>query len=502
MAYEVRVVDTAGTSFGTLTNARIGRLSFELNGPGNADIALATTDADATLLQPGRELQIWKDGVPFWWGPLVRIDKGLRESTWQAAGLLWYFEHRFFGRADRVNLLLNGDFEAGEINWTFHNGVTHSIDTVVFLEGTQSLELAGTTANHAQYASQTYTHTTQYFQPLGDALVVSVWVYVDSVSYLGGAVQDLGLVAIHRNADGVVYPDEHGVAYAEISDDTPRDRWVPLEVVIPAVVANDTVEVRLFPPHGTAWFDLATLTLFESLGTAYPAGDDVATLIGRIVDYAQDLGSFTHGKSNLNIGKSTPATGTVVHRNYQFAEHRNIADAIYEFVRQGVCDVSVEFTGTTRTFTVHSPTKGSLFGTTLELDVNVADFSAPWDFERAASSVIMLGPGDGPDRPEGGAVDTTAFGGLTLEIVETAPDDATIGELDSRAAQRLVIAKKPEFLEVTTLPGTGIIGNLKVGDTVPVIINHGAAQINATYRVVRIDISPYVDQATITLNAP
>lgn len=495
------MVDTAGVSFGTLTNARIGRLSHELNGPGAADVTLATTDPDALLLQPGRELQIWKDGTPYWWGPVVRIEKGLRESTWQAAGLLWYFEHRFFGRADRVNLLVNGDFEAGEASWTFHNGVGHSVDTVVFLEGTQSLELAGTSANHGQYASQTYTHTTQYFEPLGDALVVSVWVYVDSVSYLGGAVQDLGLVAIHRNADGVVYPDEHGVAYTEIGDDTPRDQWVPLEVVIPAVVENDTVEVRLFPPHGTAWFDLATLTLFESLGTAWPAGDDVATLIGRIVDYAQDLGSFTHGKSNLNIAKSTPATGTVIHRNYQFAEHRNIADAIYEFVRQGVCDISVEFTGTTRTFTVHTP-KGSVFPTTLELDVNVADFSAPWDFERAGSSVVMLGPGDGPDRPEGGASDPAAFGGLTLEIVETAPDDATIGELDDRAAARLATASQPEFVELTTLPGAGIIGNLEVGDTVTVDVAHGAAQVSGTYRVVRMEIQPYVDQAVLTLNAP
>jgi hypothetical protein len=130
----------------------------------------------------------------------------------------------------------------------------------------------------------------------------------------------------------------------------------------------------------------------------------------------------------------------------------------------------------------------------------VADFTYSWDGERAAGSVVVIGPGDGPDRPEGGAVDPSFLDGLTLEIIESAEDDTTVGELDAQATERLAIAKNPTILEVTTLPGAGIIGNLNTGDTVPVLISHGWVDIDAVYRVVRIAISPYMDQATITLN--
>lgn len=498
MAWTAKVVDVDGTVIATLSDAaRIGRIAFELNGPGAADITLPTTHADAAHLQPGREVQLLQDGTIRWWGPIVRPQAGLKESTWQCAGLPWYFAHRYMGRADRVNLIVNGDFEAGEASWTFEGGVTHSLDTAIKVEGTQSLELAGATANHQQYAKQTYTHAVQW-HPVGDALTVSAWVYVPSVGYLGGAIEDFGLVARRRAADGTILDAQ----YAEIGDDTTKDEWLNLEVLIPGVRENDTLDVLLFPPHGTAYYDLVTVTLMESL--AY-INKDVADIIDGIVKYAQDLpstyyASFGHGKSDLNIDVSAPATGTTATRVYMFAEHRQILDAIEEFVRQGVCDIDFVHTATTRTLTTYAPRKGSLYGTTLELDVNVADFTYSWDGERAASTVVMLGPGDGPDRPEGGATDPAFLGGLTLEIVETAPDDATVGELDARAAERLDVAKNPQILEVITLPGAGIIGALQTGDTVPVLISYGWVVIDATYRVVRIEVEPYLDQATLTLN--
>jgi hypothetical protein len=242
----------------------------------------------------------------------------------------------------------------------------------------------------------------------------------------------------------------------------------------------------------------------ESLSFGYPPpAVDVATIVAGIVDYAQDnLAGFTHGKSDLNIGTAGVATGVTRQVAYQFAEHRNILDAILEFVRQGIIDIDIVFTATTRTFTTYAPKKGSLYGTTLQLDVNVADFTYSQDLEQAASSVVLLGPGDGPDRPEGGAVDTSFVGGaFTAEIVEQAPDNTTVGQLDQRAEERLAVAARPDILEVTTLPGTAVIGVLKVGDTVPVLISAGWVDIDDTYRVARIEADLLKDQATLTLNA-
>jgi hypothetical protein len=239
----------------------------------------------------------------------------------------------------------------------------------------------------------------------------------------------------------------------------------------------------------------------ESLSFGYPPpGADVADIIAGIVDYAQDR-IFAHGKSDLNIDTAGSATGTTRQVAFQFEEHRNILDTIMEYVREGICDIDIAISATTRTFTTYAPQKGSLYGTTLELDVNVADFSWSWDLEQAASSVVMLGKGDGPDRPEGSAIDTSLLGGaFTMEIVETAPDRTTVGQLDSRAAERLLVAARPEILEVTTLPGAGVIGNLEVGDTVPVLISDGWVDIDATYRVAAISADLLKDQATLTLN--
>src|SRR5581483_8163750 len=160
LPYEVRVVDQAGSSFGTLTDAKVTQVSWELNGPGAAEISLATTDPDAALMVPGREIQIYHQGGadPIWWGPIIRPQAGLNESTWQCAGCLWYFTHRFMGRADRVNQLTDGSFESGGTGWSYLNGVTHSIDTVTVDDGTHSLKLTGAASQHDSFAAQTYDH--------------------------------------------------------------------------------------------------------------------------------------------------------------------------------------------------------------------------------------------------------------------------------------------------------------------------------------------------------
>lgn len=502
--YDVVVTDVDGTVLGEVADARVERVSWELNGTGSATVRLPTTDPDAALLIPGREVQVWLDGEILWWGPIVRPQGGLDESTWQCAELPWYFAHRFMGRADRANLLTNGDFESGETGWLF-SGVTHSIDTSFHNDGAQSLKLIGGSADHATYAYQIFTHGAGGY-PTGDLVTGAVWVNVRATGFLGGAANDYGLVLIHRRGATVINTD-----FAEIGDDTEKDKWIPLEAAVTDVIEGDTVEMRLFPPHGTAYFDTATLTYMESLSFGYPADPkDVTEIISGIVDYAQNR-VFDHGKSDLNIYPDGADTGETRQVAYQFAEHRNILDAILEYVRQGICDVSVEISPTTRTFMVwpvsadtRTPKlgKGTLYGTTLELDVNISDFTFSEDLENAASTVVMLGPGDGPDRPEGNAFDPTFVGGaFTAEIVEQAPDNTTVGQLDQRAEERLKVAARPKILEVTTLPGSDIIGNLVVGDTVNVLISRGWVDIpNEIYRVVAIQADLHNDQATITLN--
>ena len=179
LPYEVRVVDQAGSSYGTLDNATVKPCSSELNVAGSVEIGLATTDSDAALMVPGREIQIYYAGGtdPIFWGPIVRPQAGLDETTWRCVDCLWYFGHRFMGRADRVNQLTNGDFESSETGWSF-SGVTHAVETTIKVEGSKSEKLTGGAADHNTYAWQIYTHAfpTPPNWP-GDFMTGSAWVW-------------------------------------------------------------------------------------------------------------------------------------------------------------------------------------------------------------------------------------------------------------------------------------------------------------------------------------
>lgn len=499
-AYQVYVVDKDGFQFGQLANGDLAPPSWELNGIGAVSGTIPTTEPTAALLQFGREIQIWRDGAVIWWGPIVRLDVNLWETTWRCAGLAWYFKRRFLGKADRTNLLVNGNFEDGETGWTFNN-VTHSADTTHFVEGTHALKLTGLTTEGENWAKQIYTHTEASFPfPVGDFLTLNARLWVASSGYVAPALGLRGLFAEHRNAAGEtlnVY-----IATPPLDDDLPQDQWNENEVGLPNVCAGDTVDVRLYAPNGSCWWDLATLTAMESLSFGWQEPVELADIIEGIVLYAQDRFVFTHGKSDLLIDFAWVG-GTIMHTPiaWQFVEHRNIGDILNEFVRSGQLDMSVAITATTRTFIAHNPRKGSYkSGDTLELDVNISTFTWSFDGEAAATDVVVTGPGDGPDRPEGGATDPAAFGGLTLELVESAPDGVTIGELDTAAAEILRVARHPEIIEATGYPHSPLIGDLVEGDTVPVVIPLGWVDITADYRVVKWSLNPKTDQPTWTLN--
>lgn len=505
--YFVKVVDMAGALISDdpaseFESPDITLLELELNAPGSCDITAATIgDPSADYLVPTAEVQIIRNGDVYFWGVVVRPQMGLRTSTFQCPGLLWYLGRRYIGKADRTNLLLDGDFEDGDSAWDFTAGLTHAVSTDQAEDGTHSERLEASTAEHNEYASQSFGPKPAGGHPLGDLITVNAFVYVPSADYDGPAIEGRGLVVIHKDIDGNLLPAPEGVRSdgGTIDETTLKGQWVPLQVEVPFVKEGETIEVRLYPPQGVAYYDLVTATLMESV---YFENVDAAEVAGKLVLYAQDqLPGFTHGKSDLNIDVDTPPCGVMVTRNYLLSEHRNILDAIEELAAVGGFDYSVEITETTRTFTTFAPRKGELKeDEALELDANLSDFQWSWDGQAATTDVVVTGPGDGPGRPEGGATNPTAFDGLTLETVESAGENALVRELDSMAADILATLARPEVVEATTYPDGSAITGLSVGDTVPILIACGACQVDGTYRVVKVSVNTRTDQATFTLN--
>ena len=473
-----------------LTGAVLHPVEFPLNEAETTSIEMATIDPQAAeLFDPTREIQIWRDDDILFWGPVVRLEANRDTVTAQCAGPWWYFTRRFFGKADRANVLTNGGFEDGMTGWTAV-GLTPVVDPFRAVEGTRSIRLTGAASDHENHITQTWTHPAGG-HPLGDLITIAAWVWVASAGYSGTALDNRGMVVTHKNADGDVLFD----GLVKVWDDTPKDEWVRLdEVEVKNVLPDHTITVDLYPPYGTAWYDLVTATYMESLSFLE---QDLSTIIRGVVLYAQDrYPGFTHGKSDLGIDADIPRTYVTESKTWQFADHQNIGDELRTFTaaRPGV-DYSIDLTGTTRTFRAWYPQKGTGRETVLTYGDQIQRIT--WAFDRAqtANNVVVLGPGDGPDREEGAASTTTD--GPDLEDVTVAPDDTLPGVLDRMAAERLATISNPEILELTC---TDLFGGAAVGDWFPVVIDLDVVQVDDTYRIVKVVADPALDTLTLTMN--
>ena len=500
--YAVYTVTKAGIVITTLSTnaANVKSIEWELNGPGSATIEMATVDTSAVVSVLAHEIQIWREGVCLFWGPVTRVDADAETVTFQCRGLLWYLDRRFFGQADRENLLANADFEVGSLSsWTSSGPTSATGVTTHPLTGTKSAELVESPAGGDSFIYQNVVVTGT---GVGTLLTLVGWFYLQDGGFLGGALDNRGLF-VELEVASALYGEP---SFTIIDTETPRNVWQRHETTIwvpPNLTV--TVNVRLYAPGGTIYWDACQLVKMESL-SFYDT--DQASILRHWVDYAQDNYTFTHGKSDLLISATTatcPLTGVRRDEHQQFADHANIGQAIQGFgeLDNGV-DVSVEQNGSTRQFHTWYPSKGTDRSATITISESMlADdaFGFRLDGEQASSSVIVLGEGDGPDREEGGATDTSLFGGTTFEAVIAAEPGTPLARLDAKANEWLRALKNPRSLTVTVHePSANLLGTVVEGDTVDVQIDHGFIVIAADYRVVARRFRPGVEALTFEMN--
>lgn len=498
--YAVYVVSKTGAVVATLTTepANVQSWEHELNDPGSCTIELPTTaitQADVTF---PNEVQVWREGRCHFWGPVTRIDANERTVRLQCRGLLWYFDRRFFGKADRDNLIGNGDMETGSLSsWTSSGPDTAASDTTIKIEGAKSGKLVESTAGADSYIYQNVSVTAG---GVGELITVAAWYYIES--FTAAALDSRGLFVEVENGSTVESFD-----FAVIDDQTPRLAWQRAEVTVwMAPNTTRTVNVRLYAPQGTIYWDAVTVTKMESLSFY---GQDQARIAEHIVAYAQDNQAFTHGKSDLLIAAtstSCPNTGITRDAHYQMADHANIGGTLREFSElDDGFDVSVEQNGALRYFHTWYPAKGtdrtasvSITNTMLAGD---APFGWRYDGEQAANQITVLGEGDGPDREEGGAVDNSAFGGTTFEDVISARPGTPIDRLDALAAEELRARKLVTSVTLSLHePSANLLGTLTVGDQVDVNVDHGYLDIDGTFRVVAMRFEPGREVLTLEMN--
>lgn len=313
-----------------------------------------------------------------------------------------------------------------------------------------------------------------------------------------------------------LYTDQLETVVSRLDEGHPMDQWVRHECSI-TVPAGQTrvIHARLCGVDGRVYWDKASLTY----DTAFEGhGADQAVFVANLASHAQDP---AYDKNDVNISSEAPNTGVRRTLVALHSEHGNIWDLMGQFTeyRDGL-DIGMRYTPTDRVLTTHYPYKGverrSLH---LQLGRNIATFSWTFDGESAASSVVMLGTGDGSDREEASAIDTTGFAnGLVLEQVQTVGPDTPVDLLQELADEALLLAINPEVLQVTTYPHSpteperNFIGRLWEGDIVPVTIRKGRVvdpdtglvvahqfEVDAQYRVVDLTILES-DALRLTLN--
>jgi hypothetical protein len=547
--YRLVLTDLAGNRYAEFPGASFGDPSWGLNGdPGGLAFALSQDDPRAAMVIPiEREIQLWKGDTLLWAGPIIRPQANSKEAGFQAATPEWHFSRRHFGKADRTNYLGEaGDFEGA---WEGYFGFggwevgaasplepvaglnpahwEDEVSSVRAVTGSRSLRIEQVASGQPKYGVAASHYFTWEVDPdlvgeEGDIWTLTAYCYIPSDEWRGPRLDRYGLglgrysttetISITREGGGptIVYPAPIEGGQTTIDETHPRDRWVRHQVTLsqPVTGEPELVAVRLHAPNGTIFWDRVSLTLEESL---HFEQTDQALIAAGIVEHLQDP---AYGKSDLGLALHTPLTGVKRDRTYRHSEHGKGMEALSEFpaLDDGL-DWDIQVTPAGRTFRTHYPRKGVDRSNelTLEWGRNIVDFNWGWDGEAAASSVIMLGTGDGSSREEGFAEDPTLYGGVTLEDVSVAPETDTYGQidtLDNRATERLRTVRNPTLLEVQVREVSDyqghqvpLLGILQTGDLVRCRIHRGIVDIDGVvYRIVRMSLNPTSEILTLVLN--
>lgn len=509
MTYRARVVERDGTPVRILAKANVLPIVDVVNGVGGFGVTYPKHDppeaigqaADVRILE--REIQILDDAdqVVAWGVPLRKTRvSGRGDVTVTCPDVGWHLGRRNID-GPITERLVNAGFETGDLTgWTATGSTTATVITSPRRLGAYSVRLVQGTTGADRFLYQALTGVDG--GDIGLYLTLATHFYIES--WTGPALDARGLYVEGKQGATV-----RTFEFKEIDDATPRGSWQRMEtgIWVPPGEVWD-LNVRLYAPNGSIVFDANRFVAMESLSVAL-AGTDIAVMAGDVVEFIQDP---AHAKDDLFIGTDCQPAGVVLAfpKAWQYVDHTPAERVINGELAPLGFDWSIEFEDTgigdiwTKTFTTHSPRQGvdRSATVTLELGVNVASYDFDEDGTPVETDVSVLGDGDGPDREEGHAADTSDLDGLVLQGVQSAPPGTTIDMLDPMADDHLVRSKQlARLVRVTTHQRAGdLVGVLRKGDVVRLVIDDGDAQVDGSYRIVRRQLNPRSRTLDLDLN--
>lgn len=438
-----------------------------------------------------REVQLWGDGTCRWWGvPLsyhLVSDSALRYT---ARDLKHHLLGRFAGPIGSNLLNPNADFEDGLTNWTLV-GAAGAVSNEWRAKGTQSANLVTTSANQDSYLRRRVAITTTT-DPV--FLSLKALLHIASAGWVGPAFGERGLYAELQVTPGGPLVAGVTPVWEPLTNATLRDQddgvWMETGITVPAGMTA-TVEVRLYSPGGSVWWDHTRLGAEESVGSAL-GGDPAEVVFTAIANYAN---APSWGKSELNlpvtiIGPSLPA----LRRHLQFYANANILEALNQFVAEGLLEWDITFPGdgSARELVVWTAGRGAVIdpdSLKVEFPGNVVSHSnVGADGTGVATKVRYTGRGSKSAQDVFEAIDTSQMAGTTIEAVRSAPQDTATDGLYRLAAEDVAGHRAPVATSGFGLPAAMVFGGAWIGDTVTVEKNYGPAISGTeTHRIGRLE---------------
>lgn len=487
--WRVRVIDLDGNILGYVRTAKIlmiddplnelveARFQFSAYDP-TADLLLGRVDDDQDLDMVGclhREIQILYRGQVIVEGPATRFREN-GNGIWEAQvySFDWWLNRRFVGRADRVNLLVDGGFEDPTLNPAWDpDDVTVIIETAHPVVGDQYARVIGT-----GYLRQTFDFYHEY--PPGLSPVFAVRIYFPSTS-----------APPPDNIWFTVESDYHPgqVETFKLDPDTiPRDVWTEFvfnsEPLPQLVTWNTTVSLRGVVGTGIDYDDVRSVQP-ESIGAPF-GGADPANVAALLVVYMQRP---DNGKDDVRITSVSHPTGGRTDVVWQGANHEDFGRAMRQlYEMEGGVDVWRNFTnrelhyGAMRgSFKPSFPLRSGKTATSITTDI---------DGTLTATSGVVIGIGQDFTRNEGGHIDSS-MGLPILERVDHAPVSMPLREYDSWAQE--IIRNRSRTIEMFSASTVWTIdqwlsGGIQTGDTVWVWVDSGEFTSRKQMRIARLTI--------------
>lgn len=476
--------------------------SYTLNGgfrPGEFTFVAKVTDPELIASMPwGDEMvtvrvNLYEDGELRWRGrplPFLATFAG-QNVTFRCKTDEWAFEHRFYGWAERLNQLENGSFEdwtAGEPDdWTLVGSAT--VDEVAAIaEGTSAARLTHTAGNSYLMQQETAGFDIGYYPGL--TAIATAWGKIQSGSVTRG--DQLAWLA----ADGA--PGLFEVPWQAPQDMAAGEMFrVGIRLFVSA--GQDwTAELRLYSINGEIDWDDAEIVFPDSTTVAQNGGvgEDVANLVTNSFQYAQ-----TSPWSDLGIAVDAPDTGLMAIpgvnlAGFDHSKHETIASGIQRIMNEYGVEVWIG-TDDTAHLRIKRGTRRDIF---VDTDLAIpsalgtplgasAVIEVEGDPTLGHNVAIVYGESELFAADEAGAIDLSAFGGLTLAKLAKARDGSA--PLSLQAQADAIVAREafaPVFPKLR-MPTAMLV--LEVGDIIPIAASYGWVQIPETdYRITSITVEP------------